>query len=149
MKILLIISSFNSLSQSVFCKLRELNHEVSVKFAISKELMIEEVNRVKPDIVLSPFLKEYLPKEVFENYDSFILHPGIIGDRGHNSLDHAINNEVDKWGVVILKANEQLDAGDIYSQASFDMRITSKASIYRNEVNKATLKALEHFLDTK
>lgn len=147
MKILLIISSFNSLSQSVFCKLRELNHEVSVKFAISKELMIEEVERVKPDIVLSPFLKEYLPSTIFENYDSFILHPGIIGDRGHNSLDHAINNEVQNWGVVILKANEELDAGNIYAQASFDMRIASKASIYRNEVNKATLKALEEFLE--
>jgi len=147
MKILLIISSFNSLSQSVYCKLRELNHEVSVKFAISKELMIEEVNRVKPDIVLSPFLKEYLPSTIFENYDSFILHPGIIGDRGHNSLDHAINNEVDKWGVVILKANQELDAGDIYASSSFDMRIASKASIYRNEVNKATLKALEQFLE--
>lgn len=147
MKILLIISSFNSLSQSVFCKLRELNHEVSVKFAISKELMIEEVERVKPDIVLSPFLKEYLPSQIFENYDSFILHPGIIGDRGHNSLDHAINNEVGKWGVVILKAAQALDAGDIYAQALFDMRVASKASIYRNEVNKATLKALEQFLE--
>lgn len=147
MKILLIISSFNSLSQSVFCKLRELNHEVSVKFAISKELMIEEVERVKPDIVLSPFLKEYLPSQIFENYNSFILHPGIIGDRGHNSLDHAINNESQNWGVVILKANEELDAGDIYAQASFDMRVASKASIYRNEVNKATLKALEEFLE--
>ena len=146
MKIVLIVSSFNSLTQSVFCKLRELNHQVSVKFAISKELMIKEVNRVKPDIVFCPFLKEYLPKEIFENYDSFILHPGIIGDRGHNSLDHAINNELKNWGVVILKATQELDAGDIYAQSSFLMRESSKASIYRNEVNKATLKALEEFL---
>lgn len=147
MKILLIISSFNSLSQSVYCKLRELNHEISVKFAISSDLMIEEVESIKPDIVLSPFLKEYLPVEIFENYDSFILHPGIIGDRGHNSLDHAINDEVKQWGVVILKADHELDAGDIYAQANFPMRISSKASIYRNEVNKASLEALEEFLE--
>ena len=146
MKILLIISSFNSLSQSVYCKLKEKNHEVSIKFAISKELMIEEVQSLKPDIVLCPFLKEYLPCEIYENYDSFILHPGIIGDRGHNSLDHAINNEVKTWGVVILKANKELDAGDIYAQANFPMRKTSKASIYRNEVNESTLQALEEFL---
>lgn len=146
MKILLIISSFNSLSQSVYCRLKEKNHEVSVKFAISKELMIEEVQSLKPDIVLCPFLKEYLPCEIYENYDSFIVHPGIIGDRGHNSLDHAINNEVKTWGVVILKANKDLDAGDIYAQANFPMRKTSKASIYRNEVNESTLQALEEFL---
>ena len=147
MKILLIISSFNSLSQSVYCKLKELEYEVYIKFAISKELMIEAVNEINPDIVFSPFLKQFIPNEIFENYPTFVLHPGIIGDRGHNSLDNAINDEVKQWGVVILKANEVLDGGDIYAQSNFIMREeSSKASIYRNEVTQSTLKALEQFL---
>ena len=147
MKILLIISSFNSLSQSVYCKLQELEHKVFIKFAISKELMIEAVEEINPDIVFCPFLKQFIPSEIFENYPTFVLHPGIIGDRGHNSLDNAINDEVKQWGVVILKANEILDGGDIYAQSNFIMREeSSKASIYRNEVTQATLKALEQFL---
>ena len=147
MKILLIISSFNSLSQSVYCKLQELEHKVFIKFAISKELMIEVVQEINPDIVFCPFLKQFIPNEIFENYPTFVLHPGIIGDRGHNSLDNAINDEVKQWGVVILKANEILDGGDIYAQSNFIMREeSSKASIYRNEVTQATLKALEQFL---
>ena len=147
MKILLIISSFNSLSQSVYCKLQELEHKVFIKFAISKELMIEAVQEINPDIVFCPFLKQFIPNEIFENYPTFVLHPGIIGDRGHNSLDNAINDEVKQWGVVILKANEVLDGGDIYAQSNFIMREESnKASIYRNEVTQATLKALEQFL---
>lgn len=147
MKILLIISSFNSLSQSVYCKLQELEHKVFIKFAISKELMIEAVKEINPDIVFCPFLKQFIPNEIFENYPTFVLHPGIIGDRGHNSLDNAINDEVKQWGVVILKANEILDGGDIYAQSNFIMRDeSSKASIYRNEVIQATLKALEQFL---
>ena len=147
MKILLIISSFNSLSQSVYCKLQELEHKVFIKFAISKELMIEAVQEINPDIVFCPFLKQFIPNEIFENYPTFVLHPGIIGDRGHNSLDNAINDEVKQWGVVILKANEVLDGGDIYAQSNFIMREeSSKASIYRNEVTQATLKALEQFL---
>ena len=147
MKILLIISSFNSLSQSVYCKLQELEHKVFIKFAISKELMIEAVQEINPDIVFCPFLKQFIPNEIFENYPTFVLHPGIIGDRGHNSLDNAINDEVKQWGVVILKANEILDGGDIYAQSNFIMREeSSKASIYRNEVTQATLKALEQFL---
>jgi putative two-component system protein, hydrogenase maturation factor HypX/HoxX len=147
MKILLIISSFNSLSQSVYCKLQELEHKVFIKFAISKELMIEAVQEINPDIVFCPFLKQYIPSEIFESYPTFVLHPGIIGDRGHNSLDNAINDEVKQWGVVILKANEVLDGGDIYAQSNFIMREEStKASIYRNEVAQATLKALEQFL---
>ena len=147
MKILLIISSFNSLSQSVYCKLQELEHKVFIKFAISKELMIEAVEEINPDIVFCPFLKQFIPNEIFENYPTFVLHPGIIGDRGHNSLDNAINDEVKQWGVVILKANEILDGGDIYAQSNFIMREeSSKASIYRNEVTQSTLKALEQFL---
>lgn len=147
MKILLIISSFNSLSQSVYCKLQELEHKVFIKFAISKELMIEVVQEINPDIVFCPFLKQFIPNEIFENYPTFVLHPGIIGDRGHNSLDNAINDEVKQWGVVILKANEVLDGGDIYAQSNFIMREESnKASIYRNEVTQSTLKALEQFL---
>ena len=147
MKILLIISSFNSLSQSVYCKLQELEHKVFIKFAISKELMIEAVQEINPDIIFCPFLKQFIPNEIFENYPTFVLHPGIIGDRGHNSLDNAINDEVKQWGVVILKANEILDGGDIYAQSNFIMREeSSKASIYRNEVTQATLKALEQFL---
>ena len=147
MKILLIISSFNSLSQSVYCKLQELEHKVFIKFAISKELMIEVVQEINPDIVFCPFLKQFIPNEIFENYPTFVLHPGIIGDRGHNSLDNAINDEVKQWGVVILKANEILDGGDIYAQSNFIMREeSSKASIYRNEVTQATLKALKQFL---
>lgn len=147
MKILLIVSSFNSLSQSVYCKLQELEHKVFIKFAISKELMIEAVKEINPDIVFCPFLKQFIPNEIFENYPTFVLHPGIIGDRGHNSLDNAINDEVKQWGVVILKANEILDGGDIYAQSNFIMREEStKASIYRNEVTQATLKALEQFL---
>ena len=147
MKILLIISSFNSLSQSVYCKLQELEHKVFIKFAISKELMIEAVEEINPDIVFCPFLKQFIPNEIFENYPTFVLHPGIIGDRGHISLDNAINDEVKQWGVVILKANEILDGGDIYAQSNFIMREeSSKASIYRNEVTQSTLKALEQFL---
>ncbi len=146
MKILLIISSFNNLSQSVYCKLQELNHEVYIKFAISEELILQEVEAIKPDLIFCPYLKEYISKEIYINTPTFILHPGPIGDRGHQSLDNAINDEEKQWGVVILKANEELDGGDIYASSTFTMRNTSKASIYRNEVNKATLKALDEFL---
>ncbi len=93
------------------------------------------------------FLKEYLPSSIYESYPTFILHPGIIGDRGHQSLDHAINDEKEQWGgVVILKANKDLDAGDIYASSNFSMRKTSKGSIYRNEVCDATSSALKDLL---
>lgn len=146
MKILLLISSFNSLSQRVYCELKELNHEVRVLLSKEENLQ-EDINNFNPDIIFAPFLKEYLPSSIYESYPTFILHPGIIGDRGHQSLDHAINDEKEQWGgVVILKANKDLDAGDIYASSNFSMRKTSKGSIYRNEVCDATSSALKDLL---
>lgn len=145
MKIVLLISSFNSLSQRVYCELKELDYKVQINLSKDKELL-KNIKEFNPDIIFCPYLKEYLPKEIYEEYPTYILHPGIIGDRGHQSLDHAINNEKKEWGVVILKANEELDGGDIYASSNFCMRNTTKGSIYRNEVSEATSKALKELL---
>ena len=142
MKILLIVSAFNSLTQRVFCFLQDTGHAVSIEFAISDKEMIDAVNSFKPDIIFSPYLKKFIPKEIFLNTPTFILHPGIRGDRGHNALDHAIRDEKEEWGVVILKANEEFDGGEIYSEVRFEMRDDTKASIYRKEVADASLKAM-------
>lgn len=92
MKIVLLISSFNSLSQRVYCELKELDYKVQINLSKDKELL-KNIKEFNPDIIFCPYLKEYLPKEIYEEYPTYILHPGIIGDRGHQSLDHAINNE--------------------------------------------------------
>ena len=146
MKILLIVSSFNSLSQSVFCYLRDNGHKVSVQFSINENAMIEAVKKFQPDIIFCPFLKKFIPQEIFSTIPTYILHPGVRGDRGHNALDHALLSEKEEWGVVILRANEEFDAGEIYSEVKFSMRDVSKASVYRNEVRTATLKALTELL---
>ncbi|WP_324170835.1 hydrogenase maturation protein [Sulfurimonas sp.] len=146
MKILLIVSAFNSLTQRVFCLLKDMNHTISIEYAISDEVMIDSVQRFKPDIVFCPFLKKFIPKEIFLNTPSFVLHPGIRGDRGHNSLDHALLEQKKEWGVVILKANEELDGGEIYSEVNFLMRDATKASMYRDEVANATIEATKELL---
>ena len=123
-----------------------MQHVVSVQFFTSDKEVIDEVQKFKPDIVFCPYLKKYIPKEIFSNTPTFILHPGIRGDKGHNALDHAIREKKKEWGVVILKANEELDGGDIYAEVRFKMRDACKASIYRNEVSNAASKALKVLL---
>jgi len=146
MKILLLVSAFNSLTQRVFSELQDMKHKVSLQYATNDKEMIEEIQRFEPDIIFCPYLKKYIPKEIFLKTPTFILHPGIRGDRGHNALDHALRDDKEEWGVVILKANEEFDAGDIYSEIRFKMRDTTKASIYRNEVANATSVALKELL---
>lgn len=123
-----------------------MNHILCVQYAVNDKAMIQSVEEFKPDIVFCPYLKKYIPKEIFSNTPTFILHPGIRGDRGHNALDHAIREKKKEWGIVILKANEEFDGGDIYAEAGFLMRDACKASIYRNEVSNAASKALKVLL---
>ena len=63
-----------------------------------------------------------------------IVHPGPLGDRGPAALDGAILEGVAQWGVTVLQADGEFDAGPIWVHRTFPMRRAAKASIYRNEV---------------
>jgi len=95
--------------------LRDKNYEVSVEFSLNPKLMIEAVNLFKPDLILSPFLKQKIPEEIWQHNTCIVIHPGIVGDRGAYSLDWAIYNEEKSWGVTALQAIEEMDAGDIWN----------------------------------
>ena len=146
MKISLLITSFNSISQMSYTKLKDLGHSIDITYAINDIQMIKEIIQFSPDIIICPFLKKFIPKEIYTLYPTFIIHPGIIGDKGAYSLDNVINNEVKKWGVVILKANHNFDSGDIYSEVKFTNRDTYKASLYRNETLRASAVAIDELL---
>ena len=146
MKITLLITTFNSLSQLTYTYLKDKNYKVDIVYAINNPQMIKEVEKFEPDIIFCPYLKKFIPKEIFEKYPTFILHPGIIGDRGAYSLDNVVRQGLKRWGVTILKASSEYDSGDVYVTREFDVISKTKAGIYRNEVKEATLEAIEEFL---
>ncbi len=147
MKILLLVTAFNSQTQAVYTALQDRGEEVSVAYAISEEQMLKEIEAFGPELILCPFLKYYLPPSIYENYPTYIFHPGPRGDRGPNALEYALQSHTKEWGVVILKANAEYDGGDIYAEQHFKVRNTYKASLYRQEVVQASLQALEQFFD--
>jgi len=146
MRVTLLITTFNSISQAYYTYLKDRGFLVDVVYAICDKQMIKEVFEFAPDVVICPFLKKFVPAEIFTKIATYILHPGIIGDKGAYSLDNAIREDKKEWGVVILRANGEFDGGDIYADVNFSMRDTYKASLYRVEVFEASLKALEILL---
>lgn len=142
MRILLISSSYNGLCQRAHVELEALGHDISITLALSPEDIRRGVTFFQPDLIICPFLKEKIPEDVWSMHHCLIIHPGIIGDRGPSSLDWAIMNEEQEWGVTLLQAVEEMDAGDIWATASFKMRAASKASIYRREVTRAAITAM-------
>ena len=151
MKILLLSSAYNGLTQRVHVELLQREHTVSIELAFNEQTMLEGVQLFKPDIILCPFLKHRVPESIWRHHVCIIVHPGIKGDRGASSLDWAIQNKETEWGVTALQAAEEMDAGDIWATASFKMRPGTKSSVYTVEVTEAAVKVvlqtLERFQD--
>jgi putative two-component system hydrogenase maturation factor HypX/HoxX len=142
MRVLFLAHSFNSLTQRLFVEVCEDGHEVSVEFDINDEVTEDAVHRFAPDLIIAPFLKRAIPESVWQRHTCFVVHPGIVGDRGPSALDWAILDAETCWGVTVLEANAEMDAGDIWASVEFPMRNASKSSLYRGEVTRAAVAAV-------
>ncbi|MFK5984978.1 MAG: hydrogenase maturation protein [Pseudomonadota bacterium] len=146
MRILFLSHAYNSLTQRLFIELQQLGHEISVEFDINDQVAIEAVELYQPDVIIAPFLKRAIPEVIWSNYVCLIVHPGICGDRGPSALDWAILNNEKNWGLTVLQANAEMDAGDIWAYSEFTMRAASKASLYHNEITEAAVQAIKSAL---
>ncbi|MFI7689699.1 enoyl-CoA hydratase-related protein [Nonomuraea sp. NPDC049655] len=141
MRILLLCSSFNGLTQRAWLELRRAGHDVSVELAISERVMVEAAELVKPDLVICPFLKERVPEALWRGHRTVIIHPGPPGDRGPSSLDWAIAEGEREWGVTALQAVEEMDAGPIWGWRTFPMpsEPPRKSALYNGPVADAAV----------
>jgi putative two-component system hydrogenase maturation factor HypX/HoxX len=142
LRILFLASAHNSLSQRALIALTELGHEVSVAVVSSGGDMEAAVAGYQPDLIVCPFLKRLIPESVWANHRCLIVHPGPKGDRGGSSLDWAIELGMEEWGVTVLEATGDVDAGDVWATRTFPTRDAGKSSIYRHEVRRAAVDAL-------
>src|SRR3990167_7491532 len=142
MKILFLPHSFNSLAQRLYIELARRGHEVSIEFDINDAVTAQAVEFYRPDLIVAPFLKRAIPETVWRNHVCFVVHPGIVGDRGPSALDWAIMHDCPEWGVTVLQANGEMDSGDICAAETFPMRLAKKSSLYRNEVIEAAVRAV-------
>ncbi|NUW33216.1 formyl transferase [Nonomuraea sp. SMC257] len=141
MRILLLCSSFNGLTQRAWLELRRAGHDVTVELALSEQVMLEAAQLAKPDLVICPFLKEKVPTRLWQTQRTVIIHPGPPGDRGPSSLDWAILDGEPTWGVTALQAVEEMDAGPIWGYRTFPMPAEPprKSALYNGPVADAAV----------
>ncbi|RTL42809.1 MAG: hydrogenase maturation protein, partial [Rhodocyclaceae bacterium] len=119
----------------------------SVEFDIADSVTEEAVGLFQPDVLMAPFLKRAIPESLWSRQLCLIVHPGIVGDRGPSALDWAIQSNAAEWGVTVLQAEAEMDAGPVWGSETFPMRPAKKSSLYRNEVTEAALAAVLEALD--
>ncbi|HYH22234.1 MAG TPA: enoyl-CoA hydratase-related protein [Azospirillum sp.] len=147
MRLLLLVHAFNSLAQRLYVELAERGHDLTIEFDVNDSVTREAVDRFRPDAVLAPFLKRAIPEDVWRRVPCLVVHPGPLGDRGPSALDWAVLEGADRWGVTVLQANGEFDAGDVWRSLSFPMRDAPKASLYRHEVTEHAVAAVLDSLD--
>ena len=147
MRILLLTHAFNGLAQRLYVELGSRGHVVSVEFDIADSVTREAVRLFRPDLVIAPFLKRAIPDDVWREVPCLVVHPGIVGDRGPSALDWAIREGEREWGVTLLQANADMDAGDVWAAETFPMRLAAKSSVYRREVTDAAARCVLQALD--
>ena len=142
MRILLLTHAFNSLAQRLQAELQERGHEVSIEFDIADSVAEEAVALFRPHLVVAPYLRRAIPESIWSQHVCLVVHPGIVGDRGPSALDWALQAGEAEWGVTVLQAEAEMDAGPIWASAVFPLRAAKKSSVYRNEVAQAAVAAV-------
>jgi putative two-component system protein, hydrogenase maturation factor HypX/HoxX len=145
LRILLLYSAFNGLSQRAWVELREAGHRVETQLAGDAEAVRAKVRAFGPDLVICPFLKERIPDDVWSGRPTIVIHPGPKGDRGPSSLDWAVMDAEPRWGVTALQAIDEMDAGPIWGTRSFAMPDPPprKSDLYNGAVTEAALELIQ------
>jgi putative two-component system protein, hydrogenase maturation factor HypX/HoxX len=148
-RILFLTHSFNSLAQRLYVELAARGHELSVELDINDVATESAAALFRPQLIVAPFLKRAIPESVWGRHVCLVVHPGIRGDRGPSALDWAILEGKTHWGVTVLQAEREMDAGPVWAWREFPMRCAPKSSLYRFEVTEAAvaavLEAVERF----
>ena len=152
MRILLIASAFNSLTQRVHAELADDGHELEVVLAACGEHELREAvfgpgaspeRAPRFELCIAPMLTSAIPEDVWRALPCLIVHPGPPGDRGPASLDWALHNGADVWGVTVLQAVAEMDAGPVWASASFRIPpAVAKSDVYRGELADAASSAV-------
>jgi len=147
MRILFLTHSFNSLTQRLYAELTQQGHDVSIEFDINDAVTLEAVRLFHPDLIVAPYLRRAIPEAIWRQHPCLVVHPGVKGDRGPSALDWAILNGAQEWGVTVLQADAEMDAGPVWASVNFPMRAARKSSLYRNEVTEAAVTAVLQAVD--
>lgn len=152
LKLVLLCDAFNSMAQRIYLECIESSYEVEVVIFDNATQALQTIAALQPNLVLCPFLTKRIPVELYSNTVCLVVHPGIEGDRGMSSIDWALLENASEWGVTILQAEEEMDAGDIWSTNNFSIQrrygpSPTKSSLYRFECINAAVKGIRQALD--
>jgi putative two-component system hydrogenase maturation factor HypX/HoxX len=147
LRLLLLVSAHNGLSQRALIELTVRGHEVAVAVADSAAEMETVVEEHRPQLIVCPFLKTLVPESIWSVYRCLVVHPGLWGDSGPSSHDWSIELGKRDWGVTVIEASGEPDAGTVWATREFPMPEAGTSSLYRRATRRGAIEAIVEAID--
>jgi putative two-component system protein, hydrogenase maturation factor HypX/HoxX len=148
MKILLLSSTYDSLTQRLHVELADRGHEVVFDIASNDLQTLETVQQHKPELIFCPFLEASLSRAIWHQYRCINLHIHTDTDKGASALDWAIQKQEQHAIVSAIQISSEMNVGALWASCIFQLRNTAKSTIYILELQdaavKVALKTVEH-----
>ncbi|MFT6924671.1 MAG: putative two-component system hydrogenase maturation factor HypX/HoxX [Psychromonas sp.] len=141
-KCLFLCSAFNGLSQKFWVHFSPLFKQSRLMLGID----LAAIKAFQPDLILCPFLNDFIPEKTWAAIPCFIVHPGPADQAGPSALNWAILEGKTHWSVAIIQAGAHWDAGPVWAQAKFQLPVASLSSIYRQQISDTALRLLPQAL---
>lgn len=144
MKILLLSSTYDSLTQRLHVELAGRGHEVSFDIASNDLQTSETVLQHKPELIFCPFLESSLSRAIWHRNRCITLHIHTDTDKGPSALDWAIQEQESHCVISAIQISSEMDVGLLWKAETFPLRSVAKSNIYMLELQDAAVKvALE------
>ncbi|GGK91820.1 enoyl-CoA hydratase-related protein [Mangrovihabitans endophyticus] len=151
MRILLLVSAFDGLSQRAWCALRDAGHDVGVHLADGAPDLLDGVRAAAPDLVFCLFPSDATlhamrrDRRQWRHWRTVVLRPAPVGDHGPAPVDRAIVDGLPSWGVTALQLTDDPDTARIWTTRTFAMPAAAprKTALMHGPVADAAMACLK------
>jgi putative two-component system hydrogenase maturation factor HypX/HoxX len=148
MKILLLSSTYDSLTQRLHVELVQRGHKVAFDIASNDLQTLDAVQQHQPELIFCISLEATLANSIWHRYRCITLHICTDKDHGSSALDWSIQHQEATCTVTAIQMSSEMDVCSTWASATFNLRSATKSSLYLLEIQKASievvLQTIEH-----
>lgn len=126
-------------AQAVKIPTLTLDHKQFANRATFDQQLIQEIDRLKPDLVILAGFMRILTDEFVEHYAGRLLniHPSLLPEfTGLNTHQRALDAGVKQHGVSVHYVNNELDGGPLVLQACINVEETDTAETLQQRIHQ-------------
>ena len=130
-----ILLSEKKWHKSLYDSLKTRKNEEWHRISHKSEFNIDNLNKIKPNIIFIPHWSYLINSEIFQTYTCVVFHmTDLPFGRGGSPLQNLIINGHNNTKITAFKVDEGIDSGDIYLKEDLELFGTAKEIFSRSSL---------------